>query len=103
MRKGIMFTTDAILALIAVMLFMAWLPYQMGSQSGSQVYENLSEQARDSAITEFYKINPGDPITNETINPASEFGKCIAVYYIDPSGNIGVPSPVEENIFCEET
>ncbi len=102
MRKGIMFTTDAILALIAVMLFVAWVPYQIGPQSGNQVFENLSEQARDKAITEFYKINPDDLITNETINPASEFGKCVAVYYIDPSGNIGFPAPVEKNVFCEE-
>ena len=99
MRKGIMFTTDAILALIAVMLFIAWIPYQIGSQSGNQVFENLSDKARDIAITNFYEGTSGA----ETINPASEFGKCVAVYYLDPSLNIGFPAPVEENVFCEET
>ena len=91
-----MFTTDAILALIAIMLFIAWLPYQMGSQSGSQVFENLSEQARDSAITNFYEGSTG----NENINSTAEFGKCVAVYSIEPS--VG-PSAMEKNVFCEET
>ncbi len=89
-----MFTTDAILALIAVMLFIAWVPYQIGSQSGSQVFENLSEQARDKAIINFYE---GTALT-ETIDPNAEFGKCFAVYSIDPS--VG-PSAIEKNVFCE--
>ena len=97
MRKGIIFTTDAILALIAVMLFIAWLPYQTNSQPGSHIFENLSEQARDSAVTNFYKDNPSP---NSNIDADSEFGKCVASYSIDPS--VG-PSAIEKNIFCEET
>lgn len=96
MKKGIMFTTDAIFALIAVMLFLAWLPYQMSSQSGSQVFENLSEQARDSAITNFYKDNPSP---NPSIDADAEFGKCVAVYSIIP----GLGGTVDETFFCEET
>ena len=92
-----MFTTDAVLALIAVMLFIAWLPYQTGSQSGSQVFENLSDQARDKAITNFYKDNPS---TSTEISEGAEFGKCFEVYSIEPS--IG-SSPIKTTIFCEET
>jgi len=97
MRKGIMFTTDAILALIAVMLFLAWIPYQMSSQAGNQIYENISDQARDKAITSFYK---GNPSTNIEIDEGAEFGKCVAVYSIDPS--VGV-SDLITTVYCEET
>ncbi len=99
MKKGIMFTTDAVLALIAVMLFLAWVPYQIGSQSGSQIYENISDQARDRAIIEFYNDSAG----NESIDADAKFGKCFVVYSIDPTGNIGSRAPIVENIFCEET
>ena len=100
MKKGIMFTTDAVLALIAVMLFLAWIPYQMGSQSGSQVFENISDQARDKAIINFYEGNSG--CGSNCITSTAKFGKCFAVYSIDPTGNIGSPAPIIENIFCEE-
>ena len=85
------------------MLFLAWVPYQIGSQSESHVYENLSDQVRSRAIIEFYQINPDDSPTVETIDTTSEFGKCVAVYYVDPTGNIGSQAPIEENVFCEET
>ncbi len=93
-----MFTTDAILALIAVILFIAWIPHQIDSQSGNQIFENLSEQARDSAVINFYEENPGV----ETIDPDAEFGKCVVVYSIDFGGNIGSFAPIEKNVFCED-
>ena len=96
-----MFTTDAILALIAVILFLGWIPYQMSSQSGSQVFENISDQARDKAIINFYENNPG--CVSNCITSTAKFGKCFVVYSIDPTGNIGSRAPIIENVFCEET
>ncbi len=96
MKKGIIFTTDAILALIAVMLFIAWIPHQIGQQTENHIFENISEQARDKAITNFYE----ETTRIESINQTSEFGKCFTVYSINPS--VGI-SPIEENVFCEET
>ena len=99
MRRGIIFTTDAILALIVVMILLAMIPMQAGSGE-SKVFENLNDRARDEAITSFYNGAAG---INPSIDATSRFGKCAIYYSLNPDLELGTRAQPQKNIFCEET
>lgn len=98
MKKGIIFTTDAILALIVVMIFLAYMPVQ-ASQGENRAFGNLGGQARDQAITSFYK---GTASGNTSIEATSRIGKCAVYYGLDPNNPLGVQAIPQKNSFCEE-
>ncbi|MFA4855831.1 MAG: hypothetical protein WC634_04590 [archaeon] len=98
MKKGIIFTTDAILALIAVIVLLAMIPMQAGN-SESKVFENLNDRARDEAITSFYKGTTG---SNTSIEGTSMFGKCVIYYSLDPNNGLGAQAQPQKKVFCEE-
>lgn len=98
MRKGMIFTTDAILALMIVMILLAMIPMQAGN-SESSVFENLNDKARDEAITSFYEEGAGDVVG---ISEDAAFGKCAIYYGLDPNNGLEVQAQPQKNIFCEE-
>ena len=101
MKRGIIFSMDASLALIAVVVLAASLPIQFNAmEEKGSAYESLHEQAMDKAIAGFYLDQPG-----ETPNfSGKEFGKCTVVYTLleDPtSNNLNGPDIPLEKVFCE--
>lgn len=98
MRKGIIFTTDAVLALIVVMILLAMIPMQAGN-SESKVFQNLNDKARDEAIAASYKGTTG---SNTSIDATSSFGKCAVYYSLNPNLELGTQAQPQKNIFCEE-
>ena len=97
MKKGIIFTTDAILALIAVMILLTMIPMQAGN-SESKVFENLDDRARNRAIISFYEKTPG----NESIRANAAFGKCAVYYSLEPDNGLGVQAQPGKKVFCED-
>jgi len=98
MNKGIIFSMDAALALVVVILLAASLPYHYyaGEEQGS-AFEKLQDKARDRAIVGFYKGLEGQ----ETISNEAKIGKCVAVYTIDPNNDLGQRDE-DTKSFCEE-
>jgi hypothetical protein len=94
--RGIIFSTDAALALITVIVLVAWLPQQLNTaEEKGEAYENLQDQALDRAVMGFYNEGPGDFPDFED----REFVKCVRVYGIDPNNNLGVRD-LESKSFC---
>jgi len=103
MRKGILFSIDAVLALIVVIILASWIMVQFNAaEEKGSAFENLQNKALDRAVMEFYSGGTA----NESIGDV-EFGKCAVFYTIVPdygdSEGDGVDrvSPTEQ-IFCEE-
>ena len=99
MRKGIIFTADAVLALILVILLASWLPQQIyaGEEYGGG-FESLAARAGDKAIMGMYNGQIGNGI----ISSGAKLGKCAVYYTLRPNNNLaGRDSPIKES-FCEE-
>lgn len=96
MARGMIFSTDAALALITVIILAAWLPQQLnaGEEKGG-AFENLHDQALDRAVMGFYDGLSGDSPDFDD----SEFVKCVEVHTIDPNNNLGTRDLDSEN-FC---
>lgn len=101
MKRGIIFSMDACLALIAVVILAASLQLQFSAmEEKGSAYENLQEQAMDKAIVGFYLDQPGE-IPDFS---GKEFGKCTAVYTLMeiPAGNnLNAQETPVEKVFCE--
>ena len=97
MKKGIMFSMDAALALIIVIIFVAWAPQQINAiEEQGSAFENMQIQALDKAIIGYYEGNPGT-----VLNGSEEVYQCIPAYNLNPNNNLGErANPVPEE-FCE--
>ena len=97
MRKGILFSMDAMLALIVVIIFIAWAPHQIKAmEEQGSAFENLHDQALDKAIIGYYEGSSGTVLTG-----TEDVYKCIPAYNLNQNNNLGVRAdPVPEN-FCE--
>ena len=99
MNRGMLFTMDAVLALIAVIVLAAYLPQQFStSESKETVIESLNQKAVDRAIIDFYS----GTTSNESITANAEFGKCAVVYTLDPNNDLGTTAAPQPQTFCEE-
>jgi len=102
MRKGIIFSLDATLALIIIIILAAVFvqQYQAVYEKGS-ASETLHVAVLDKAIIGLYNGIEGG--TDETISNEAEFGECMAVYdlYPDDSDLSNRSKPIKR-IFCEE-
>lgn len=97
MTRGMIFSTDAALALITVIVLVAWLPQQLNiAEEKGEAYENLQDQALDRAVMGFYDDLSGDSPDFDN----AEFAKCVAVYTIDPNNNLGRRDLDSKN-FCK--
>ena len=97
MARGMIFSTDAALALITVIILVAWLPQQLnaGEEKGG-AFENLHDQALDRAVMGFYDGLSGDSPDFENF----EFVRCVEFHTIDSDNILGTrDSPDTEN-FC---
>jgi len=97
MKKGIMFSTDAILALAMVIIFIAWAPSQINAmEEQGKALENMQDQAMDKAIIGHYQGTPGTAlIGNEQVY------KCVATYEINPNNDLGTMATPNKKNFCE--
>ena len=99
MNKGILFSMDAALALIAVILLVAWLPQQFSAAGGkADSLESLNQQAVDKAMTAFYSGGTA----SENIGGTAEFGKCVVVYTLNPDNSLATRATPQPQTFCEE-
>ena len=99
MRKGIIFTADAVLALILVILLASWLPQQIyaGEEYGGG-FESLAARAGDKAIMGMYNRENG----NEVISSGAKLGKCAVYYTIRSNNDLTRPDGLDKESFCEE-
>jgi hypothetical protein len=106
MKKGFLFTLDAALALILVIILAAALATQQNAlpEKGG-ISSSLRQQAEDAAIIGFYLNQTGEtpPITF-----SGEYGECTIIYTLDPNNALGtqaLPKPPDNppKIFCEKT
>jgi len=96
MNKGIVFSTDAVVALIVVMSLAAWLPHQLSAaEEQGNAFDNLQQQSLDRAIMGFYKGLAGE----EPDFKSSDFIKCTKVYSIGPNNNLGTRD-LQSKQFC---
>ena len=99
MNRGIMFTMDAVFALIIVILLIAYLPQQLNAaEEDGHAFENLQSQALDKAIIGYYE----ESIGNEIISETARQGKCVVVYTIDPGNDLAAGEVIIRDSFCEE-
>lgn len=97
MKKGIMFSTDAMLALAVVIIFVAWAPQQIKTmEEQGNAFENLNDQALDKAIIGYYEGNP-----ETTLNGNEEVYKCTDTYTLDPNNALGTRANPSQKSFCE--
>jgi len=99
MNKGMIFSTDAALALITVIILAAWLPQQLNAaEEKGGAFENLHDQALDRAVMGFYEELDGDsPADYENV----DFARCVAVYTIDSKLNdLGTRDNPDIESFC---
>lgn len=104
MNRGIIFSTDAALALIVVIILAAWITVQFNAaEEKGAVFESLHNKALDWAITEFYRGGTTVPATPgvSVISDTAEFGECAVFYTLDPDNGPGRAAPVKQT-FCEE-
>lgn len=99
MNRGILFSMDAVLALIVVILLVAWLPQQFNAvEEYGGASENLHYKALDNAIKGLYKNLPSSP----PISPSAKVAKCAVVYTLNPNNSLGTRASPEAQSFCEE-
>ncbi len=100
--KGFIFSLDAVLALILVMMAGAVITMQPASITEREdVSAALRQQAEDRAITAFYLGNSA----SESIDSGADYGECGVFYELmeDATGNnLENREPVIKIVFCEE-
>jgi len=98
MRKGIVFSIDAALALVIVIMLALWIPQQLYSaEEHGNAFEKLEKGAFDRAVKSFY----GRAAGGETIPPEAELGSCRVYYTIGPGNNLGSRDNPQKRQFCE--
>ncbi|MBN2067502.1 MAG: hypothetical protein JW744_03470 [Candidatus Diapherotrites archaeon] len=101
MKSGFIFTFDAVLALLIVMLLAGAIAVQYSALPGKEnVSDALRQKAQDRAITGFYLNSGGDSPDFSS----AEFGECAAAHDLleNPKANsIGSQESVSEKFFCE--
>ena len=99
LKKGIIFSVDAILALILVILLASWLPLQIyaGNEYGGG-FESLARKAEARAILAMYNGSS----SGETIASGKELGKCGVYYTIEKNNVLGTRDQPDKESFCEE-
>ncbi|MCX6799070.1 MAG: hypothetical protein NTW59_03180 [Candidatus Diapherotrites archaeon] len=103
MNRGFVFSMDAALALVAVIIVLgtAAQQYSPADESGG-VSEQLQQKAYDRAVTGNYARNlASTPGVTETIGQNADFGECTVLYTLNPNSP-GGQSAVQKNTFCEE-
>lgn len=100
MNKGFLFTFDAALALILVIILAAALAAQQNAlpEKGG-ISSSLRQRAEDEAIVGFY-LNQASTSAELT---GQEYGECAIIYDLDPNNTLGVRAdPDNESYkFCE--
>jgi len=100
MNRGIIFSLDAVLALILVMILAATIAqnYVATSEIGNSL-ESVHARVADRAVIDFYS----GQTSSEEISSLAEFGECVVIYTIDPEKNglTGRATP-DKQVFCEE-
>ncbi len=99
MRKGFIFTFDAALALIAVIIILGVAAQQPQGSDYGGASEQLHSRAADNAAIGFYKATAG----TGSCAASDAFCEC-AVYYttnLDPNDPLA-QSQLQKNVFCEK-
>ena len=97
--KGIIFSIDAILALLIVVILAGWMAqHSLNAVESASTFENVKRNALDEAIISSYSRIPGII----SISPAAEQGKCATVYSLDPNNDLGERSVAAARQVCTE-
>ena len=100
MNKGMIFSVDAVLALIMVIILAGWLAQQSTTtEENSNVFEEVQMQALDKAAIALYNGIGG---ADETIDFGTEMGKCFIVYDLDPNNDLGTMATPNKKQVCAE-
>jgi len=99
-RKGFIFSFDAIVALVLVMVLAGTVvTQQQALEDKGWAYESLHDKVTDRALIAMYQGTPN----NEAIGGEAEFGECYKIFILDPeSGGLNGPSVSQESTFCED-
>jgi hypothetical protein len=103
MSRGFIFSVDAALALVIVMIAVAAVSQAGSPNAGEEVSAQLKIKAVDKGVVGFYTTKIADTPVHEQIGPSVEFGECSALYAINPNGVLGSQSTPVKSTFCEET
>jgi len=100
MSRGMIFSVDAVLALIMVVILAGWLAQQSTTaEESSNAFEAVQMQALDEAAIALYSGIGG---AGETINFGTEMGKCFIVYGLNPDNELGVQAtPIKKQVCAE--
>jgi len=104
MKRGILFSMDAILALLAVILFFAWTPQLLNvSTEEANGFESFGAKVFDEATIMFYKeFSSIDSVSDPEFDSA-KFVRCVDFYVADSSNDLGNMENVSDykNTYCE--
>ncbi len=102
MKKGFLFTMDAVLALILVIVLAVALAAQQNAlPEKGDISSSLRQQAEDQAITGFYLNQLGESHNFS----GKEYGECVTVYelLLDPKANdLRSRETLTPKVFCED-
>jgi hypothetical protein len=107
MRKGMIFTMDAALALVVVMLLAATLPAQVQANMQEETLnQKLHQKALDRGISALYNqdVSGYSGPNEEAIDPANRFGECVEIHSLieDPAASsLGARDIPVKGVFCE--
>ncbi len=109
MGKGMIFTMDAALALVVVMLVAATLPAQVQANLEEEnLNQKLHQRALDRGISALYKedVSGYSGSNEEEIGATDRFGECVEVHGLmeDPTTgteNLYGPDVPEKGVLCE--
>lgn len=97
MRKGFVFSIDAAMALVAVMVIALLFATQFQVVDSGEAYQASERAARDYAIVGSYL---GQPATAEAMGGYANYA-CIEVYEYGPIQIDDVPSAIGSKKYCK--
>lgn len=101
MKKGFLFTMDAVLALILVMILAAALATQQNAlPEKGNVSGALRAQVDDRAAVELYLLYLNH--SSESPPVEKEYYECATIYNLDPNNALGTQATLEQKTFCEK-
>jgi len=101
MKRGFLFTFDAALALILVIILAAALATQQNAlPEKGNVSGALRAQVDDRAAVELYLLYLNH--LSESPPVGKEYYECTTIYNLDPNNALGTQATLEQKTFCEE-
>ena len=98
MKKGIIFSVDALLALLLVIVLASAIVQHNLPEENAGINAKLKEEAYGRAFLGLY----ANTASSEGIGSNAKFGECVNFYYIEPDNALNAQAMPLEQKFCEE-